>query len=666
MDRLSLASCRPRWRAAAVAAAVTVLAAVTPAPVRGEPPLLAVADGADGVAAATATPPRPGGDGRTTPPAAAAAASDTPLSTGERDRAAALAAFRLTLVPVVGSSGGGSSGTARRPAPLPPSLADVATVFADGALQPPWDSCGTVSDVGGAGGNATATAKACAEVDVYADRVAFAFHYAADQAYEFDEPTAMVEEEGVAAPKVVDYTATSAGGERSGGFTLAFDCQHPALKTSRVAAGGGGDAAPAAAAATAGLSSTSRMAAAEAKMATAGAAAAAVSSVGESTSTRTTLVTVALPLVTDVKAVFSLRKTCGHGVHPYVTLGYFADPLTGAPTTAGATGGVAVGFGPATPPLAVGPSDASTSLYLSLRPPGGSQEFYRPTVAAADSNAVRVDARGHVFGGVLVPGTPVGLPLVYDCLAAASSAVTVSVPLPPWEPLTARLVKTCGVGGASGLQVGSAGYDAPDVVTGGVATPTWAASVDTLATGLSDDKVRSGGGDTPTNATSHLTFFSASAPPYKDFFVSNGAAPALTAENGTTSTVSVGAPVLTVTRPDVLAVSVGVPVGQSHFYLPPTGVTTLAAGARTRLRVRLTCLRDGTSAVLVTLPTRHAAAAEWAFVRACTAPVQVRQSGFLRTASSVMSALVMLLGVAAVGSAAWCPTKGMAAAVTGG
>ncbi|KAK1861348.1 hypothetical protein I4F81_003932 [Pyropia yezoensis] len=419
----------------------------------------------------------------------------------------------------------------------------------------------------------------------------------------------MVEEEGVAAPKVLDYTASSAGGERSGGFTLAFDCQHPALKASRVAAvaarGGSGRAtsaaeSAAAAAAVAGVPLASR-AAAGAKLA----AAAAAASGGEPAPFRTTLVTVALPLLTDVKAVFSLRKACGHGVHPYVTLGYFADPLTGAPTTAGATGGVAVGLGPATPPLAVGPGDASTSLYLSLRPPGGSQEFYRPAVAAADPAAVRVDARGHVFGGVLVPGAPVGLPLVYDCQAAATSAVTVSVPLPPWEPLTARLVKTCGVVGTSGLQVGSVGYDAPDVVAEGVATSAWTASVDALAAGLTD-KARSG--SVLANATGHLTVFGTAAPPYKDFF--------------------------------------------SLFYLPPTG-GQLGLGGRTRLRVRLTCLRDGTSAVLVTLPTRHAAAVEWAFVRACTAPVRVRQSGFLRTAGSVMGALVALLGVAAIGSAAW-------------
>jgi len=65
--------------------------------------------------------------------------------------------------------------------------------------------------------------------------------------------------------------------------------------------------------------------------------------------------------------------------------------------------------------------------------------------------------------------------------------------------------------------------------------------------------------------------YGAGEPPYKGFFVSNGAAPASTAGAAAAigtpaATVSVGPPVLTVTRPDVLAASVAVPVGQSRFY----------------------------------------------------------------------------------------------------
>jgi len=533
-------------------------------------------------------------------------------------------------------------------------LAAAASVFSGGTLQPPWDSCGT----GAAGANGSATADACVGVGVYADRLAFAFHYAAGSAFVFDEPTVMAEADAVASPKVVDYTAASAGGGREGGFTVVFDCQHPSLAVSRAAVGGeraGVDVPPAVRA--------GAKAAASAKAGSRRVAAPAAAPSPEPF--RATLVTVALPLFADVKAVFSLRKTCGHGVHPYATLGYYSDPLTGAPTGTGAASGMAVGIDAATPPLAIGAGDASTALYMGVRPPGGSQEFYRPVVTSSAPDAVRVDARGHVFGGVLVPGTPVNLPLLYDCVGAATADVTVSVPLPPWEPLTARLTKACAGGGASGLAVGASSYDAPDVVAAGSVTPAWSASVDALAAGLAD-------GAAGNASAPHLTVFGATEPAYKDFFLSVGAPPGGGGPAAAdAAAVSVGAPVLTATRPHVLAASIGVPVGQSRYYLPPTG-GRLVRGGRTRLRVRLTCLRAGRSAVLVALPTRHFANVEWAFVRDCAAPGRVRHSAFLRTAGSVMGVLTAALAAAVLGGAAWACAravggdKGPPAAVGGG
>lgn len=399
--------------------------------------------------------------------------------------------------------------------------------------------------------------------DPFADRISFEMFYGVSDIYEYTIPLVSSSDKSIALPKVIDYRNDV--DEKSSTFTVVYDCRNR-------------------------LSSIQR----------------------------TAVVSVSVPVLPAVQVNFSLVKTCGGGMHPYIELGVYR---AGRDSRLGDT---RVRFDAARGYVA-GPQAMSTRIYLHLHTPAVTQEFFHPNVSTT-SDVLALSTRGPTFGGVLRGGESAVLHVLYECSGVGAARVSVVIPIPPFRPLRATWTKDCGGGRATALRIGSMNFSYGDVVHAGTPSEYWGFDVDTLAT-------------TRSLAARMMPTLNASTI-YKDFFLSNDGDP-----------LQLGSPAFTVDRPSVLSLYAGHPPPHlSSIFL--TGVDdVLESHTMRRMRFIFSCKKTGVAHVLVTLPIKSFSTIEFGFRKLCKAPRRYTHSSFLRTANSLMSLSILFIALV---MAIWC------------
>lgn len=316
-------------------------------------------------------------------------------------------------------------------------------------------------------------------------------------------------------------------------------------------------------------------------------------------------------------------KVCSGGPHRYLEWGVVAgESVVPFASAAGAA-------------YTSTPLEQTTVLSLGLRPPAETLAFGYPIVNSSDPS-VQVAVRGvSKSGGILAIDQRVTITLLYTCAGRANSTIGVSVPIPPWDPLTASWEKDCGGGAPTGLSVGTSSGTA-DVVAGGMTTPAFdqASAVRLAAAGRYT---------VSANASTST------------FYLENTAAPSLPA-------LHLDGIALTVTNPAVVRVSV---LGGSGF-LDGRGGAELGGGQTRKLKLRYVCLSRGVAAVVVTVPTLRYANVEWGVVKACESGPVRRVGWSWRSISGVEDAIAVVLAVAVLGGVCLFQRRRRRAAAAGG
>lgn len=322
---------------------------------------------------------------------------------------------------------------------------------------------------------------------------------------------------------------------------------------------------------------------------------------------RNATISVVFPVASGLSILFQFRKTCGGGDHQYIEFGYYQQSENNAKESSRKP------FTKGTNPIIVGPHVMNTKLYLHLSAPAKVQEFFHVSLKSSD-RSMTVTPKGPVFGGVLTQSESSIIHALYECHGEGRHQVLASIPVNPFNTLHASWVKDCGGGLASGFNVGSEVSIRDDVVKSGASGPRWE-----VKKRAKSDKLRD---DVPfLNASIHA----------KDFWLSNDGFP-----------LQVAPPVTTVEKPSILAAIA--PESYSQRFLNPrenTGV--IPQGEKMRCRIRLVCKRKGSSMVTVIFPFKSFTNVEVSFMKECRAPRRYVRSGFLRTASSVMIVMSVLM-----------------------
>lgn len=393
----------------------------------------------------------------------------------------------------------------------------------------------------------------------YVDRITFDFYYGAFTEYMIRKPVPSSSAKNVAEPQIIDFQMDD--DESSGSFTVIYDCKKRS----------------------------------------------------ESTELNTTIL-IDMSIASGMSVKFGFRKTCGGGVNKHLDIGYYA---------LGERGDEAESMGQRMmfpqPKLVVGPHVTSTRIFLLLNRPAESQEFFR--VAATTGGKDKADAglavnvQGPVFGGVLHKNRPTILYVMYECKQDGKHQITLTIPLRPFNDLTATWEKDCGGGIAQGLNVGSeAGQN--DIVKNGVTHANW-------LLGLSASSGRIGTEAPVVNMSTR----------FQDLWISNKGPMAL----------HVAPEVVTVEKPELLWVRTK--RGGDGAVLNAEGEDggLLGVDGEVRLRLRMVCKKKGRSLVVVTLPVKSFHNIELGFIKECRAPRQFHHPSFLRTANSSTIALSLFL-----------------------
>ncbi|GAB0491030.1 hypothetical protein MMPV_002273 [Pyropia vietnamensis] len=316
-------------------------------------------------------------------------------------------------------------------------------------------------------------------------------------------------------------------------------------------------------------------------------------------------------------------KVCSGGPHRYLEWGVV-------------TGESVVPFASAAGAAYVStPLEQTTVLSLGLRPPAETLSFGYPAVNSSDPS-VQVTVRGvSKSGGTLAIDQRVTITLLYTCAGRANSTIGVSVPIPPWDSLTASWEKDCGGGAPTALSVGTSS-GATDVVAAGLTTPAFdqASAVRLAAAGRYT---------VSANATTST------------FYLENTAAPSLPA-------LHLDGIALTVTNSAVVRVSV---LGGSGF-LDSHGGMELGGGQARKLKLRYVCLARGVAAVIITVPTLRYTNVEWGVVKACESGPVLRVGWSWRSISGVEDAIAVVLAVAVLGGVCVFQRRRRRAAAAGG
>lgn len=396
--------------------------------------------------------------------------------------------------------------------------------------------------------------------DQYTDRISFNVDYGINRTRDVRNPEASASNASVAKPKIDDFLLED--DKNWGSFSVVYDCAHHT----------------------------------------------------DSNATSMTNVTVYIPTSDNNGVQLQFEKICGGGkYHPYLDFGYFSDgkeeKRAFAPTTDG-------------PVFEASPQHLSTRLYLHLRSPSGSQEFFHINAKSSNPSVASVAVRGPVFGGVLRSGGTSVIHVVYECQKAGSSLISLEIPIPPFAPLQTSWTKKCDQRGKGHVYVGSNSSDIreADIVMDGKSLPGWVPDWNKMKN--------------PDNKPDKLTVMSEDRH-VVEFFVMNEGLP-----------IELGSTALTLSKPDILAV---LPVSGTNLrfatapdipVLSPAGAH-LGAKGKVRLRMELICKKKGSSLVIVSIPTQAHAGIEFGFRKLCRAPRVHTHSGFLRTANSLMGAFIL-------------------------
>ncbi|KAI0565497.1 hypothetical protein FGB62_17g555 [Gracilaria domingensis] len=389
--------------------------------------------------------------------------------------------------------------------------------------------------------------------DQYTDRTAFEFSYGTFVAYEILSPQCSSSDSAIARPKVIEFYDDDE--EHSGTFTIVHDCQVDP----------------------------------------------------NAPNLRNVTITVVFPVVDSLSVVFSFRKTCGQGTHELIEFGYYDDPTIGPGQRP------AVPFATSNQPLVVGPHIMSTKLYLRLKPPATTQEFFHISVNSSNAG-MNVVPKGPIFGGVLRQSETSIIHILYECQIKGQSNVSISIPLLPFNNLQAAWLKDCGGGNVKGLMIGTTSWNRNDVVNDGTAAREWERASRLTANDVKDMVPR-------VNSTVR----------FKDFWLTNDG-----------NSIQMDPILVSVEKHDVVSALASITDTQGAVsHIQEGGV--LAHNDLLRLRLRMICKKRGQSLIVITIPIKSFRNVEFGLLKECRAPRRFKHSGFLRTADSVVTIVTFFL-----------------------
>jgi hypothetical protein len=320
--------------------------------------------------------------------------------------------------------------------------------------------------------------------------------------------------------------------------------------------------------------------------------------------------TFAVDLTLPVVGAFSLRwrwyKTCKSGASTHIELGFIS--ASGARQKFG-TGDVVI---PAT--LAV------TEVYLDVLRPAVVQEYGAPAATSSDTSVVTVTTRGSSGKGVTSLRDPATISVLYSCLMNGKATIQLSVPVPPWDDMQTSFVKDCG-GGAASVSVGTS-YDSRDVVSAGVTTNEYIASVSEAT----DGSVKASPA-VPVNMRE------------SSFIVQHTGDMDEDAVHFSNAVVTVG-------DNTIMRVSVRGFLSGANKFSQEGGM--LYPGDSRKLVVHFICLRKGRSWVVISLPLMRYKPIEFGFAKDCASPVIHRESSIFNV-HGIMNVLLILLVLFGVG-----------------
>ncbi len=395
--------------------------------------------------------------------------------------------------------------------------------------------------------------------DAYADRIEFQLVYGDSDLYEYGEPTVASSDESVAKPAVIDYRHDV--DEKDASFAIVYDCRTRPQDSSPTQA----------------------------------------------------VISIFVPVVNGVSVMFSLRKTCGGGPHPMIEFGVYRRRPDDSRSETRIDFAKAKGY-------IAGPNALSSRLYIHLRAPASTQEFFRPRFAVANPDLLTLSIRGPGLGGVLRTGESAVLHVLYECHRAGVTRVSALVPIAPFRQLRAAWTKDCGGGRASDLRIGSTDFEHGNVIQKGVPGDDWAVSASEL--------------EHPESLVNQQLHSVNESHSYIDFFVANDGEP-----------MRIRKPMFSVDQASTLAMvqETNPPTQDGLHRFLITDENTLLTNDHRQIRFLFICKRRGVAHVLVTIPVVGFAPIEFGFRKHCKKPRLVHHSAFLRTANSLMNLTLVLI-----------------------
>lgn len=335
------------------------------------------------------------------------------------------------------------------------------------------------------------------------------------------------------------------------------------------------------------------------------------------------IITFSMPVTKEHTLTTAWVKTCGQGRFEYLDSGFVNHEGHNVNFNADGTYGV-----DEKKALEVGPMDASTELYVNLKPPADNLDFLTPYIMT-DSEDVSVKLRGAIAAGRFSSDTKTTFTVLYECERSATANVNFMTGIPPWDNVTASWRKDCGGTVSQALLIGTGGEESFDVMQEGELKPEYDISEVTTVNNV-DPRVKVLGTE------SHSM----------KFYLTN---------SDETSAIHFQTISMTMSNPDVLTAVVNT---DGALGLSTGGGVLEREDVRT-LTVYLICKKEGKSVVLVTLPTVRYKNVEFGFVKECDgAPLVYSHSGFMRTADSLIGVLFVLVTLGGIGFCIYRVKKG--------
>lgn len=301
-------------------------------------------------------------------------------------------------------------------------------------------------------------------------------------------------------------------------------------------------------------------------------------------------------------------KVCGSGRFEHMIFGFVSSDDDVTPFNADGTYGTEEQH-----ILEVGPTQLSTVLSAELQDPAWDLDFEDPYVHS-DSDLVSISLRETIAGGTLNTDKQTKFSILYTCEQTSARAnIVFTFAIPPWDNVTAKWRKVCGGTHSQGLLIGTSGAGSYEVMQDGELNEKYNVTESTSlekAYGDIEDI------DKLTNS--------------KRFYITNSDSAELYVQTIVT----------TMSNPEVVRALIEVPFGIGSYLTSSGG--TIEAGDTKSLKLRFVCLKLGESLVMVTLPIQKFKNVEFGFIKQCSEPKVYHQSGFLSTAGSLLSAIMVL------------------------